>query len=331
MAHHVSTETKTSTNYGKVKLLEAALASSTVVKYNRYATMFYDWLLHHGHKPSSFIQLDQLLSVYLQDMYDKGIGKAAANSTLFGLNIAQPGISDHLPISKKALKGYNKLKPSVPHPPLTWPVTCIIALDMMKRGHFNEGVITLLAFDCYLRINEVLGLYHEDIALGRDVRIGAGRPDRLYIRLRKTKTGPEQGVEVLNGDVKTLLLMCQARTPHRSKLFTCTDDHYRTLFHRVCDDLKLPNGYVPHSLRHGGATYGYINGMSFVDIQVRGRWASLKSCTGYVQMFRQALMTRSFPTSIVTASDIIMERPLLILIGEVLMAREHRILVAPID
>ena len=319
MARVASIESKNVTNCsGSTDLLEAALAPSTVAKYKAHATKFYDWLIDGGHTSSmsSHISLDKLLSVYLQLLFDQGCGKAAANATLFGINIAQPGTSNHLPISKKALKGFNKLKPSVPHPPLTWPITCVIALDMIKRGHFNEGILTLLAFDCYLRINEALGLCREDIALGSDVRIGAGRPDRLYIRLRKTKTGSEQGVEVINEDVKVLLLMVQERTKSGNKLFTCSDTRYRALFHRVCDDLKLPSDYVPHSLRHGGATYGYLTGMSFVDIQVRGRWASIKSCTGYVQMFRQALISRSFPPSITAACDIIKDQPLPLLIGE---------------
>lgn len=314
-------ESKSDTNCSSdgrasINLLEAALAPSTIIKYNHYATLFYDWLITNGHSPSTFISLDKLLSVYLHQLYDTGHGKASANATLFGLNIAQPGVSDHLPMSKKALKGFNKLKPSTPHPPLTWPITCIIALDMIKRGHFGDGVLTLLAFDCYLRINEALGLYREDIALGSDVRIGAGHPDRLYIRLRKTKTGTEQGVEVLNNDVKILLLIIQERTTPGHKLFTSSASSYRSLFHRVCDDLKLPSDYVPHSLRHGGATYGYLTGMSFVDIQVRGRWASLKSCTGYVQMFRQALISRTFPPSIAAACHIINMKPLSLLIGE---------------
>ena len=311
-------------------LLEATLASSTVTKYNKATTLFLQWLSRHNYSPTTYQQLDSLLSIYLNEMYSLGTGKAAANSTVFGLNIIQPGISDHLPTSKKILKGYNKLKPSTRHPPLTWPITCVIALDMIQRGEFTAGVITLLAFDSYLRINEVLGLYHEDVALGSDVRIGAGRPDRMYLRLRKTKTGPEQGVEVLNADVKILVLMVQSRTRVGSKLFNYSDDQYRSLFRHVCDDLKLPRDYVPHSLRHGGATYGYLNDMSFTDIQVRGRWASLKSCVNYVQTFRQALISRSFPPSITLACDLINSKPLLTAIGEILLSRE-RLIIAPVD
>ena len=43
--------------------------------------------------------------------------------------------------------------------------------------------------------------------------------------------------------------------------------------------------YVPHSLRHGGATcdYLYAGGESLEDILFRGRWASMKSTRQYIQ------------------------------------------------
>ena len=39
---------------------------------------------------TTYQQLDSLLSIYLNEMYSLGTGKAAANSTVFGLNIIQP-------------------------------------------------------------------------------------------------------------------------------------------------------------------------------------------------------------------------------------------------
>lgn len=305
-------------------LAAASLAPSTISVYTKSATKFYQWLVHHNYSPSSHIQLDQHLSLYLHELYISGMGKAIATSTLFGLNIAQPGITDHLPSSRKALRGYQRLVPSIQHPPLTWPITCVIALEMIRRGYFNEGIITLLAFDSYLRINEALGLYREDCAIGADVRIGAGRPDRLYLRLRRTKTGNEQGVEVLNDEVKLLVIMVRERTPPFAKMFPCTDDYYRRLFRRVCDDLQLPSDYVPHSLRHGGATFGYLTDLPFADIMVRGSWASLKSATHYVQSCRQALLTRTIPPLVAAAADIIMKHTIIDCIRSVLKSTASR-------
>jgi hypothetical protein len=318
MARHVSSKSAKQ-EVKAANLLTASLAPSTIIKYIKGAGHFYDWLAMHGHNPSTFIQLDLLLSHYLQQLYDCGGGKSAAASTVYGLNVAQPGISKQLPYSLKALQGFERLKPSKQHPPLPWPVTCVIAVAMWKRGYHREGIVTLLAFDSYLRINEALGLYREDVALGEDVRLGAGRPDRLYLRLSATKTGDEQGVEVLDADVKQLVLLTVECVKPRTKLFPFTYDHYLRVFHRVCDDLKLASDYVPHSLRHGGATYGFLCDMPLADILLRGRWKSTRSGTHYIQSFKQVMMRRAVPPSVAAAATYIMKRSLFDLFGESLV------------
>ena len=303
----------------EANLLTSSLAPSTIVKYERHSSHFYDWLKVHGHQPSTFIELDLLLSSYLQQLYDRGSGKAAAASTVYGLNVSQPGITKHLPYSLKSLQGFQRLKPSKQHPPLPWPITCVIAVAMWRRGYLREGIVTLLAFDCYLRINEALALRREDVALGADVRLGAGRPDRLYLRLNATKTGPNKGVEVLNCDVKKLVLLVIDCIKPRALLFPFSDNHYRRIFHLVCDDLKLDSDYVPHSLRHGGATYGFLCDMPLADILLRGRWESPRSGTHYIQSFRQVMMQRTIPPLVATAAKYIVTRSLFDLFGESLV------------
>jgi integrase len=317
MPRRVSSETKRVVK--ATNLLTASLAPSTIVKYDKHASQFYDWLMVHGHNPCTFIELDMLLSSYLQQLYDGGIGKAAAASTVYGLNVSQPGITKHLPYSLKSLQGFQRLKPSKQHPPLPWPVTCVIAVSMWLRGYLREGIVTLLAFDCYLRINEALSLCREDVALGEDPRLGAGRPDRLYLRLSATKTGDNQGVEVLNTDVKKLVLLVIDCIKPRTRLFPFSDAHYRRIFHLVCDDLKLASDYVPHSLRHGGATYGFLCDMPLADILLRGRWKSTGSGTHYIQSYRQVMMQRTIPPLVITASKYIMQRSLFDLFGESLV------------
>ena len=88
----------------EANLLTASLAPSTIVKYERHVGLFYDWLHVHGHQPSTTIELDLLLSSYLQQLYDSGNGKAAAASTVYGLNLSQPGITKQLPYSLKSLQ-----------------------------------------------------------------------------------------------------------------------------------------------------------------------------------------------------------------------------------
>ena len=65
---------------------------------------------------------------------------------------------------------------------------------------------------------------------------------------------------------------------------------FRHLFYTAQVNLGWaePDGsvpFVPHSLRHGGATADYITqGSRFLeDILFRGRWASVKSTRHYIQ------------------------------------------------
>src|SRR5690349_2648427 len=43
-------------------------------------------------------------------------------------------------------------------------------------------------------------------------------------------------------------------------------------FKSTCAALGLSERYVPHSLRHGGATRLHLQGVSIEDILLRGRW-----------------------------------------------------------
>lgn len=142
----------------------------------------------------------------------------------------------------------------------------------------------------------------EDIVPGSDPRLGGGGADRLHLRLRHTKTGDEQAVEVLDKDVKVLAMMACNQASPLSHVFGFSADYYRRLLHKVCDGLSLTAGYVPHSLRHGGATYGHLCKMSLVDVAYRGRWKSLKTAEHYIQSGRQALIASSLPADVVAVA-----------------------------
>ena len=283
-------------------LLRASLAPATIARYTKASSGFYDYLIRMCIVPSTYAHVDELFTGYLHHLYNSGAGKAEAVAAFFGLNVAQPDVTRWMPMSRKALKGYARLKPSSQYPPLTWPVTKVIAVEMARRGHMSEAIGTLLSFDCLLRMGELLGIMHEDIVTGADPRIGAGGDDRLYVRLRKTKTGGEQGVELADDEVRILAVMARNMVAPGSRVFPFSDNQYRRLLHKVCLHLSLPAGYVHHSCRHGGATYFHLCGVPVTDIQHRGRWRSQKTATHYIQGGRQALMARSIPAAVSTAA-----------------------------
>ena len=60
--------------------------------------------------------------------------------------------------------------------------------------------------------------------------------------------------------------------------------------------------YVPHSLRHGGATRLFLLHVPLEDIMMRGRWASSKSARLYVQSSRAMLMSMRAPRVLADAA-----------------------------
>ena len=82
---------------------------------------------------------------------------------------------------------------------------------------------------------------------------------------------------------------------HGDYLFHWSRDTHLRWFHKACSVLSLPTHYVHHSLRHGGATRDYLNGMPIADVMVRGRWAAHKSAVHYIQSGRQLMMLQQVP------------------------------------
>ena len=284
-------------------LLLGSYSRDTQTKYLAAVTTFSLWLHELAILPRSFKELDHHLSNYMADLWFAGKGKAEATCTFYGLDMFMPGLRYKLPVSLRSIRGFTRLCPSVPHPPLPWTVTNAIAawLAVNCRSHRLACALSVvLSFDCYLRTSELLGLMYEDIAVGRDPRLGLTDHDddkgRVHIHLRHTKTGAHKGVEVRDSQVKKLLLIHRNDHKPGDKLFPWHRSTHLKWFHKACAALKLSSDYVHHSLRHGGATRDYLAGMPIADVMVRGRWAATKSAVHYIQQGRQLMMLQAVPS-----------------------------------
>ena len=90
----------------------------------------------------------------------------------------------------------------------------------------------------------------------------------MSLRIRKAKTGVNQWVSVRDPAVMALVRGLLA-VPRRGSLFSFSAGVFRTQFKHVCRQLGLSAAYVPHSLRHGGATHLHLLGWSLEDILMR--------------------------------------------------------------
>ena len=288
-------------------LARAAHMPVTRAKYIKAVRSFAIYMQQEGFSPVSFSDLDDALSSFLEDHYlqNEGKGRSQGAATMSGLHMLLPACRGQLGRAALALKGWLRLVPSVSHPPLTWALAVTIATKMMVNGFRAQGIATLLAFDCYLRVGELTNLRRADVATVGDARLGP-QFSGTALRLRSTKTGPNQWVSLGRPVVRALLLKhAAATTDPESKIFNFSADSYRRVFKAACSQLGLSRTYVPHSLRHGGATHDHLAGVSVEDILLRGRWASTKSARHYIQSGRAVLLSLSAPPAITALAAIL--------------------------
>ena len=280
-------------------LLLVGYKPKTQANYLKAVTAFSHWCDALSIRPTSISELDYHLANYMVDLWYQGKGKTEASSTFYGLDMLLPGLRSKMPWSSRSLRGFSRLRPSAPYPPMPWTVATAIASWLAithRKWGFAMAVGVVLSFDCYLRTGELLGILYEDVAHGRDSRLGLDDEERVHIHLRNTKTGAHKGVEVRDGQVKQLLLLLKKQHKRGQRLFGWSRSTHLKWFHAACAALRLSPDYVHHSLRHGGATRDYLNGMRIEDVMVRGRWAANKSAVHYIQQGRQLMMLRAVPS-----------------------------------
>jgi integrase len=299
---------RASTN-SKWFLLEAGYRPNTVRRYKTAVASFLEWCCNGGLIAHSFEDLDDHLTNYFHYLFGRanGGGRQLATETYFGVVMLLPRADGQLRVSHRALERWRKFKPSVSYPPLTWVLTVAIAIQMARSGLYRFAIATLLGFDCLLRCGELLSLRRSDVADAGDSRLGA-ELRVMSVAIRRAKTGRNQSVTVLDEDVKALLRSLLASTSDSELLFPGGVKLYRLVFKMACHSLGLRDGYVPHSLRHGGATRLWMLGWSIEDIMVRGCWASTKSARHYVQEGRAVLMSLRRYDSLVNHASVLASR-----------------------
>lgn len=284
-------------------LHRAAYSSATSTRYLQAVNRFFVWLSDLGEDPSSLSELDELLCEFIHHLWSSSPSGSpqAALSVRYGLQLRWPQIKKRgLPLSDLAIKGWQRLRPSEPRLPISWPVAVLIACRLAHHGLLRASVGVLLAFECYLRAGELLGLRRCDVVLPGD----SGLEDDVlpFVRLRRTKTGAEQSVSVRDPAVIRLLAVLCRHTADDDLLFPFSQRWLRTWFQFCLQQLQLHGDFGLHSLRHGGATRDYMRGAPVEEILFRGRWASTKTTRRYVQCTRARLLDQRLPRVLASAA-----------------------------
>lgn len=288
---------------GERFLAMAALAPSTRAMYRRAALAFVGWLESVGEDPADFADLDVLIEEYLHLHWlgKHGHGKGFAANTVNGIIKLLPEAKGFLPRARAALKGFERLQPKVSYPPMSRSVAVALSVKLAADGCYRAGLGVLVAFTCLLRVSELLGLRREDIAdHRRDPRVDSDTR-LMTIRLAATKTGFNQKVVVEDQMVADLLSDAARRTRVGELVFPFSKAAFRSLFKSACAALGLSALYVPHSLRHGGATWLVARKHDVEEVMRRGRWASTRSARIYIQSGEAALLATKVPLLVAQA------------------------------
>lgn len=285
---------------GSLKM--ASVASSTRTRYLRAVLHFRQWCARRGLRAATADDLDVLVEAYLNFWYLSGGGLAGARNTVYGICLLHPELDRRLLRSLRALKGMARLLPSRSHPPLTWELAVLIAVNIAGDVSLSDverdaGLAVLVHFDAFLRTGEVLDLRASDFAAPGDARLGVAGTEAA-LRIRSAKTGTNQFAQLRDPDVISLVKARLVGLHPEARIFAASPRVYRAVFKRALRQLRLTAPYVPHSLRHGAATRALNSGIPIEDIMRMGRWASAKSCRTYLQSGQALLLASSVPESL---------------------------------
>ena len=263
--------------------------------------------------------LDKCVEGYISHLFlaHSGHKKQLAINTVYGLYLVQPELRGLLKRSEQLLHGWDRVAPAVPHPPLTWPLTLLIAVTLARSNLVDCAIATLVSFDGLLRVGELVAIRVQDVSTLRDLRLGAASTasrqftqagvsarSRVCIRLANTKTGKNQWCELYTPEVGSLLTSLIANREPSAFAFCFPSSqraaYFRQAMTQACISLNLTQShYTPHSLRHGGATHAHTHlSQSIEHIMHRGRWQSNTTCRSYIQSGAAALLTQQLPPAL---------------------------------
>lgn len=251
---------------------------------------------------SSVRGIDIALATYGNDLFAESSARGrrqAFVNCVMGVEKYLPYLKHKLLKSRAVYNGWSRLIPANSPPPMPLSVILVIVFLFYVSRLPEVGVSLLLAFHAYLRIGELCALRWRDVFLPGDPRLPSGQEHFAGILLRHTKTGDLQFVPISWPFL--ILLLRRAKRGSSAASHVCPLSPVR--LQRALDtSLQLIGcgsmGFVPHSLRHGGATHDFMAGVDPARIQLKGRWRSRKSFLRYLQAGRGLLLALETPTGL---------------------------------
>ena len=223
--------------------------------------------------------MDNLVSDYLEHLWEQGEDRATASTFLAALQDFDPKLKNNLPGWWKLMKTWETHELPFRAPPMTEAV--LSAMVGWAVLHQNEtfGLSLLVGYYGLLRAGELLARQAWHIHMS-----SPSQPAVLNLGL--TKAGKRQGaaesVTIAEKHVLSKLWGWKSRVPAHTFL-TLKPHAWRAMFVECLKKLKLERWELrPYSLRRGGAIHPFVKVGSFDKVLLAGRWTAFKTARIYI-------------------------------------------------
>ena len=263
------------------RLRNTIIQPGTEKRYVESIERFLKWLADRGYEvPSTREEFDEVVSEFIEILWDEGAPKGHASDLVSGLQHKSPPLKGHFALSWRLLKAWGRAELPCRAPPMPWVLLkAAVALSFALRWD-DIGVLLWVSFDAILRTGEMLQLSKGDI-------FASDNGDRAVINLGWTKGGIRRGVEesVVIEDpavARVLNAFVQNLAPGDFILKRTAAD-FRAKFDQLMGALGAGQWkFKPYSIRRGGATRHFREGGSLSATTVRGRWGNSKTARIYI-------------------------------------------------
>jgi hypothetical protein len=259
------------------------IAPRTAAGYETATRRFFQHLGSEGEEVGRTpAAIDLQAARYIEYLWEQDDGKSWAADLLSALVWTSPNLKRQLLTSWGLIRAWGIHELPMRAPPLPRGSFFALAQAHTAAGHRDVGLGVVLAGHCLLGTGELLNLTWGDIELDATLHRGA-------LNLGITKSGARRGIAESVGITQPwLVAMLYTYREHHQKqpgnrFISLSSSAFRRAFADALRSLGWQEwGFMPYSLRRGGATELWRSTGQLSHVTVRGRWSNPQTARIYV-------------------------------------------------
>ena len=238
--------------------------------------------------PTKRTRLDHLIAQFLEHLYLDDRPITYAGHTMSAFRRFYPQLRYKLPLSKQYFSNWRNVHVSQQATPMPATLALAIAGVAVQCNQFSFACLGV-GFLGFLRTSEMTSLTWTKISF--DVPSG-----QIILALPSTKTSKNKEESIVISDHRVcLLLELLASTQTTDRLWNASTCVFRRQLAEVLTFFHLEStSFSAYSIRRGGATHAFTEGVQMDQLVIKGRWQNAKTARIYLDSGRAALVQLRF-------------------------------------